>query len=145
MTPGMQGADESPPPPRGAKDLRVIIWAIMIVLLGGYVLWQLVGLVTVKNAAPPASVITVPSDATVVGEPRINYENYRVTTYVTVRSADGRTNAGLVDEMGLSAQPTQIGPTPLDWRPVWVYARPTQDGVELRLVYRQDMPDGPVP
>jgi hypothetical protein len=43
--------------------------------------------------------------------------------------------------MGLYEQPTQIGPTPLDWRSVWVYSRPTQDGVEIRLVYLRDSSD----
>ncbi|MGF2950585.1 hypothetical protein [Microbacterium alcoholitolerans] len=138
-----QGANE--PLPSGAKGGRSAFWVILLVLLGGYALWQVWGLVTTKDAVPPAWVITVPADAALVEEPRISYANFRVTTYMTIRPTDGRTAADLLDEMGLSGQPTQIGPTPLDWRPLWVYARPVQDGVELRLVYRQDLHDGPAP
>lgn len=119
----------------------MIVWTIALILIGGYVVWQLVGLATTKDAAPPSWLITAPAGATIVGEPRIDYEPYRATTYVTVRPADGQKAHQLVAEMGLSEQPTQFGPTPLDWRPVWVYSRPTQDGVELRLVYRRDSGD----
>lgn len=119
----------------------MIAWTIALILIGGYVVWQLVGLATTKDAAPPSWLITAPAGATIVGEPRIDYEPYRATTYVTVRPADGQKAHQLVAEMGLSEQPTQFGPTPLDWRPVWVYSRPTQDGVELRLVYRRDSGD----
>lgn len=119
----------------------MIAWTIAVILIGGYVVWQLVGLATTKDAAPPSWLITAPAGATIVGEPRIDYEPYRATTYVTVRPADGQKAHQLVAEMGLSEQPTQFGPTPLDWRPVWVYSRPTQDGVELRLVYRRDSGD----
>jgi len=117
----------------------------MVIFFGAFVLWQVGSLVTVKDATPPPSVITVPADAAVVGEPRIDRQNFRVTTYMTIRSVEGRTAEELLDQMGLSEQPTQIGPTPLDWRPLWVYARATEGAVELRLVFIQDIPAGPVP
>jgi len=143
MTPTAQSPEESTRA-LAAKRRRRVIWATAIVL-GCYVLWQLGGLLTTKDAAPPAWLIAVPADASVVGEPRIDYQPYRVTTYLTVRPAEGLSATDLINQMGLSAQPVQIGPTPLDWRPVWVYARPTQVGVEVRLVYRPDLPDGPAP
>lgn len=135
-------ADEAPRP-LNAKDRRVIVWTIALLLLGGYVIWQLLGLATTKDAVPPSWLVSVPAGATVVGEPRTDYENYRATTYVTVRPADGQTAQDLLNEMGLSDEPTQIGPTPLDWRPVWVYGKTMQDAVEIRLVYRQDTGTGP--
>lgn len=141
MTARHDADTDDAPRPLSAKDRRVIAWTIALILIGGYVVWQLVGLATTKDAAPPSWLITAPAGATIVGEPRIDYEPYRATTYVTVRPADGQKAHQLVAEMGLSEQPTQFGPTPLDWRPVWVYSRPTQDGVELRLVYRRDSGD----
>lgn len=139
-----QRADESPRP-LNTKDRRVIGWTVALIVLGGYVIWQLVGLATVKDAVPPSWLISVPAGATVVGEPRTDYENYRATTYVTLRPAHGQTAPNLLEELGLSEQPIQIGPTPLDWRPVWAYGRTTQDTVEIRLVYRQDTGNGPAP
>lgn len=120
------------------KDRRIIAWTIALIIVGGYLVWQLIGLANTKDAVPPSWLITAPAGSTIVGEPRISGEPYRTTTYVTVRPADGQKAHQLVEEMGLSEQPTQIGPTPLDWRPVWVYSRPVEDGVELRLVYRRD-------
>lgn len=136
----MQDADDAPQS-LSNKDRRIIRWTIAVIVLGGYVIWQLIGLSTTKDAAPPSWLITAPAGATIVGEPRIDYESFRATTYVTVHSADDREADELLEEMGLSEQPTQIGPTPLDWRPVWVYSKPIQDGVELRLVYRRDSDD----
>lgn len=132
--------DEAPRPLH-AKDRRVIAWTIALILVGGYVAWQLLGVWTAKDAAPPAWLITAPERTTIVGESRISREPYRATTYVTVRPAEGEKAHQLVERMGLSEQPTQIGPTPLDWRPVWVYSRPVEDGVELRLVYLRDPED----
>ena len=129
------------PRPLSAKDRRVIAWTIALLIVGGYVIWQLLGVWTAKDAEPPAWLITPPAGATIVGEPRIDREPYRATTYVTVRPAEGEKAHQLVERMGLSEQPTQIGPTPLDWRPVWVYSRPVQNGVELRLVYLRDSED----
>ncbi|WP_127818896.1 hypothetical protein [Microbacterium sp. CPCC 204701] len=129
------------PRPLSAKDRRIVAWTIALILLGGYVVVQVIGLATTKDAVPPSWVITVPTGATIVGESRIDYEPYRATTYVTVRPEDGRKAEELVEQMGLSEQPTQLGPTPLDWRPLWIYSRPTPDGVELRLVYRRDSSD----
>ena len=134
-------ADDGQPRPRKAKDRRIIAWTIALIIVGGYVIWQLLGVWTAKDAVPPSWLITAPAGATIVGEPRIGYEPYRATTYVTIRPADGQKAHQLIEEMGLAEQPTQIGPTPLDWRPVWVYSRPTEDGVELRLVYRRDSSD----
>ena len=79
--------------------------------------------------------------ATIVGEPRLDREPYRVTVYVTVRLAENQKAHQLVEQMRLSEQPTKIGPTLLDWRPVWVYSTPVKDGVELRLVYLRDSQD----
>jgi hypothetical protein len=120
------------------NDRRVITITIALIVLGGYVVLQLIGLATEKDTPPPSWLIAAPAGATIVGEPRIGYEPYRATTYVTVRAADGRTNDELLEEMGLSEQPIPLGPTPLDWRTVWVYGRATPDAVELRLVYRRD-------
>lgn len=133
-------ADEAPRP-LNARDRRIIAGTIAAIVLGGYVVFQLLGVWTAKDVAPPAWVITLPAGATIVGEPQITREPYRATTYVTVRPADGRSYDDLVEEMGLSEQPTQIGPTPLDWRPVWVYSRPGSGGVEFRLVYLRDSED----
>ncbi|GAA2979183.1 hypothetical protein JOD63_002975 [Microbacterium terrae] len=131
--------DAAGPPRRpDARDRRILTLTITAIVLGGYVVWQLIGLVTVKDVPPPSWLITAPAGASVVGEPRVTREPYRATTYVTVRPAEGQKAHQLVAEMGLSEQPTQIGPTPLDWRPVWVYTRPTEDGVEIRLVYLRD-------
>jgi hypothetical protein len=132
--------DEAPRP-LNAKDRRVIAWTIALIIIGGYVAWQLLGVWTAKDAEPPAWLITAPEGATIVGESRISREPYRATTYVTVRPAEGEKAHQLVERMGLAEQPTQIGPGPLDWRPVWVYSRPVQDGVELRLVYLRDPED----
>ena len=134
------GVDDAPRPLNG-KDRRVIAWAIALIIVGGYVIWQLLGLWTAEDAVPPAWLITPPTGATFVGEPRVEGSNYRVTTYVTVRPAEGEKAHQLVERMGLSEQPTQIGPTPLDWRPVWVYSRPVEAGVELRVVYLRDSED----
>lgn len=131
------GVDDAPRPLDG-KDRRVIAWTIALVIIGGYVLVQLLGVATAKDVAPPAWLITAPAGATIVGEPRIDRQSYRATTYVTVRPADGQKAHQLIEDMGLSQQPTQIGPSPLDWRPVWVYSRPVPDGVEIRLVYLRD-------
>lgn len=124
-----------------AKDRRLIAWTIVLIVIGGYAIFQAIGLATAKDAVPPAWLITPPPGATIVGEPRISREPYRATTYVTIRPADGQKAHQLIEEMGLSAQPTQLGPTPLDWRPVWVYSRPVEGGVELRLVYLRDAGD----
>jgi hypothetical protein len=132
--------DEAPRP-LNTKDRRVITWTIALIIIGGYVAWQLLGPWTAKDAEPPAWLITAPEGATILGEPRLERSNYRVTTYVTVRPSEGEKAHQLVERMGLSEQPTQIGPTPLDWRPVWVYSRPVEDGVELRLVYVRDPED----
>lgn len=129
------------PRPMSAKDRRVVLWTIALIVVGGYVIWQILGIWTVKDAVPPSWLVTAPAGATMIGEPRIDQEPYRTTTYVTIRPADGQKAHQLVEEMGLSEQPTQIGPTALDWRPVWVYSRPVQDGVELRLVYLRDAGD----
>ena len=133
-------AHEVPRPP-DAKNRRFIGWTVALIILGGYLVMQLIGLATTKDAVPPSWLITVPAGATMVGEPQIDREPYRATTYLTIRPADGRNHVDLLEEMGLSEQPTQIAPTPLDWRPVWVYSRPVQDGVEFRLVYRRDSLD----
>lgn len=133
------------PRPLDAKDRRIVAWTIALIIVGGYLVVQAIGLATTKDAVPPSWLITAPEGATIVGEPRIEGSNYRVTTYVTVRPADGRTAEELLEEMGLSGQPAQLGPTPWDWRPLWVYSRPTQDGVELRLVYRRDSTDDITP
>ena len=138
-------AGDDAPRPLSARDRRVIALTIALILVGGYVVLQVIGLSSTKDAVPPSWVITAPEGATIVGEPRIAASNYRVTTYVTVRPADGRTADELLEEMGLSEQPTQLGPTPLDWRASWIYNRPTQDGVELRLVYRRDSSDDITP
>jgi hypothetical protein len=137
---GDTDADEAPRP-LDTRDRRIITWTIALILLGGYLIWQVIGLATLKAEPPPSWLITAPAGATIVGEPRITREPYRATTYVTIHPADGRTNEELIQEMGLYEQPTQIGPTPLDWRSVWVYSRPTQDGVEIRLVYLRDSSD----
>ena len=137
------GADEAPRP-LNAKDRRIIAWTIASIIIGGYVVFQLLGIWTANTAVPPAWVITAPAGATIVGEPQVSGEPYRTTTYVTVRPAEGRNHVDLMDEMGLSEHPTQIGPTPLDWRPVWVYGRPVADGVEFRLVYLRDLDDEPI-
>jgi hypothetical protein len=118
---------------------------VTLIVLGGYVVWQLLGVATVKDAVPPAWLITVPAGAAMVGEPRIEREPYRATTYVTIRPANGQNHVDLMDQMGLSEQPTQIGSNLLDWRPVWVYGRPVPDGVEFRLVYLRDTGTGPAP
>ena len=142
MTARSDADTDNAPRPLSRKDRRIIAWTIASILLGGYVVWQLIGLASAKDFAPPSWLITAPAGATVVGEPRISWEPYRATTYVTVRPADGQEPHQLIEEMGLSAQPTQIGPTPLDWRPVWIYSRTTQGGdVELRLVYLRDSLD----
>lgn len=133
-------ADEAPRP-LSTRDRRRIGTIIALIIVGGYVIWQVLGLATAKDAVPPAWLITAPSGATIVGDPRTDREPYRATTYVTVRPAEGQKAHHLVEEMGLSEQPTQIGPSPLDWRPVWVYSRPVEDGVEFRLVYRRDSSD----
>lgn len=138
MIGGLDAGVDDAPRALDAKDRRVIAWTIMLILLGGYVLVQLFGVATAKDVAPPAWLITAPAGATLVGEPRIDRQPYRATTYVTVRPDDGRKAHQLIEDMGLSQQPTQIGPTPLDWRPVWVYSRPIPDGVEIRLVYLRD-------
>lgn len=132
---------DAAPRPLSAKHRRDIAWTIALLIVGGYVIWQLLGIGTAKDAVPPAWLITPPAGATIVGEPRIDRELYRATTYVTVRPAQGEKAHQLVERMGLSEQPTQIGPSPVDWRPVWVYSRPVQDGVELRLVYLRDSED----
>jgi hypothetical protein len=129
------------PAPLHARGRRIVALTIALIVLGGYLVVQVIGLATTKDAVPPSWLIPPPAGATVVGEPRIDYEPYRATTYVTIRPAEGQNAHQLVEQMGLSEQPTQIGPTPLDWRPVWVYNRPTQEGVELRLVYRRDSSD----
>ncbi|TQM25090.1 hypothetical protein [Microbacterium kyungheense] len=130
------------PRPLSAMDRRFISWTIAMMFVFGYVIWQLVGVATVKDAAPPSWLISAPSGAVIAGEPRTTHQPYRATTSLTVRPADGGTNEALITEMGLSEdEPTQIGPTPLDWRPVWVYARPTNDGFEVRLVYLRDAQD----
>lgn len=136
---------EDAPRPLSTKGRPIIAWTIALMIVGGYVIWQVLGLWTTKDAIPPSWLITPPAGATIVGEPRIDYEPYRATTSVTVRPADGQKAQQLVEQMGLSEQPTQIGPTPLDWRPVWVYSRPVEDGVELRLVYRRDSGDDITP
>ena len=128
--------------PLGARERRFLTWGIALFVVGGYLVFQLFAVWTVKDAVPPASLITAPAGATIVGEPRVSREPYRATTYVTIRPAEGRNHVDLMEEMGLSEQPTQIsGPTPLDWRPVWVYSRPVEDGVEFRLVYLRDLDD----
>ncbi|WP_127472723.1 hypothetical protein [Microbacterium sulfonylureivorans] len=132
---------EGAPRPLDTKDRRIIAWTIALIIVGGYVICQVLGLWTTKDAVPPSWLITAPAGAAIVGEPRIERSNDRVTTYVTIRPAEGQKAHQLVEQMGLSEQPTQLGPTPLDWRPVWVYSRPTEDGVELRLVYRRDSGD----
>ena len=139
-TPPDAEAEDAPRVP-SRKDRRIIAWTLVLILLGGYGAWQLIGLATAKDAVPPSWLITAPVGATIVGEPQITREPYRATTYVTVRPTNGQNAHQLLEEMGLSEQPTQIGPSLLDWRPVWVYSRPTQDGVELRLVYLQDSID----
>jgi hypothetical protein len=133
-------ADKAPRP-LDAKDRRVIAWTIALIIVGGYVIWQLLGVWTAKDAVPPSWLVSPPAGAMYAGEPRVEGSNYRVTTHVTVRPAEGEKAHQLVERMGLSEQPTQIGPTPLDWRPVWVYSRPVEDGVELRLVYVRDSED----
>lgn len=138
MTTGSRMDVSEAPRPLGARDRRAIIVTIAIVILGGFVVWQLFGLVTVKDTPPPSGLIAVPAGATIVGEPRIDQQPYRATTYVTVRPADGRTPLDLMSEMGVSDEPTQIGPFPWDWRTAWVYAVRKQDDVELRLVYLRD-------
>jgi len=132
---------DAAPRPLDTRDRRIITWTIALILLGGYTIWQVIGLATVKDEPPPSWLITAPAGATIIGEPRITREPYRATTNVTIRPADGRTNEELIHEMGLSEQPTHIGPTPLDWRSVWVYSRPTAGGVEIRLVYLRDSSD----
>ena len=144
-TRGDADRDGDTPRPLSAKDRRVITFTVALILVGGYLVLQVIGLASTKDAVPPSWVITAPQGAAIVGDPRIDGSNYRVTTYVTVRPADGRTADGLLEEMGLSEQPTQLGPTPLDWRAMWIYSRPTQDGVELRLVYRRDSSDDITP
>lgn len=129
------------PAPLDARGRRIVALTIALIVLGGYLVVQVIGLATTKDAVPPSGLIKPPAGAAIVGEPQIDYEPYRATTYVTIRPAGGQKTHQLVEQMGLSAQPTQIGPTPLDWRPVWVYSRPTQEGVELRLVYRRDSSD----
>lgn len=134
-------AVDDAPRPLNVKDRRVLTWTIALIIVGGYAIWQLLGVWTAKDAVPPSWMISPPAGATFVGEPRAEGSNYRVTTYVTVRPAEGEKAHQLVERMGLSEQPTQIGPTPLDWRPVWIYSRPAEDGVELRLVYLRDSED----
>jgi hypothetical protein len=130
------------PRPLSAKDRRFIAWTIALIFVFGYVIWQVIGVATIKDAAPPSWLINAPSGATVVGPAVVTREPYRATTYVTVRPADGITIDALIAEMGLSEEePTKIGPTPWDWRPVWAYARPIGDGVEIRLVYLRDTED----
>ena len=135
------GPSASRDAPRPLNARRYIAWMIPVVIVGGYVIWQLLGVWTAKDAVPPSWLISPPAGATIVGEPRIDYQPYRATLYLTVRPAEGEKVHHLVERMGLSDQPTQIGPTPLDWRPVWVYSRLVQDGVELRLVYLRDAED----
>lgn len=137
-------ANQSPGPLNG-KDGRVVAWTVTLIVLGGYVVWQLLGVATVKDAVPPAWLITVPTGASMVGESRIGREPYRATTYVTIRPANGQNHVDLMDQMGLSEQPTQIGSHLLDWRAVWVYGLPVPDGVEFRLVYLRDTGPGPAP
>ncbi|WP_109211798.1 MULTISPECIES: hypothetical protein [Microbacterium] len=105
---------EEAPRPLDAEDRRLVGWTIALIIVGGYAIWQLLGVWTAKDAVPPAWLISPPAGATMVGEPRIDYQPYRVTLYVTVRPAEGERAHQLVERMGLSEQPTQIGPTPLD-------------------------------
>lgn len=128
-----------------ATDRRFFLLVVALVVFGGYLVIQLIGLAAVKDAVPPASLITVPADATMVGEPRIERQPYRATTFVTIRPAEGQNHVDLMDQMGLLDQPTQIGPNLLDWRTAWIYGRPVPDGVEYRLVYLQDTGAGPAP
>ena len=125
--------------PLTRRDRRNIAMTIVLIALGIYVAVQLTLLWTTKDAWPPSSPIHVPANATIVGEPYTKYSNFRAVTYVLVRPTDGRTPDELIDVMGLSDQPTQIGPTPLDWRPLWVYSRSLQGNVEIRLVYVRDL------
>jgi hypothetical protein len=62
--------DEAPLPLH-AKDRRVIAWTIALILAGGYVAWQLLGVWTAKDAEPPAWLISQPVGATFVGEPQV--------------------------------------------------------------------------
>ena len=127
--------------PLNAKNRRFIVWTIVLVIVGGYIVWQLLGVWTAKDAVPPSWLISPPAGATIVGEPRISYEPSRATLYMTVRPAEGQKPHQLTEQMGLSEQPTQIGPTPLDWRPVWVYTRRVGEDLEIRLVYLRDSED----
>lgn len=141
----MTGQDDTDtgeaPRPLNAKDRRFIVWTIALVIVGGYVIWQLLGVWTAKDAVPPSWLISPPAGATIVGEPRIEHQSSRSTLYMTVCPPEAQRAHQLIEQMGLSDQPTQIGPTPLDWRSVWVYSRPVQDCVELRLVYLRDSED----
>lgn len=130
---------DAAPRPLTSLDRRAIALTIALIIVAGYFLWQIIGLATEKDAVPPAWLITAPAGSTIVGEPLVDRESYRATTYVTLRPADGQTPARLLQEMGLLDQPTQIGPSPLEWRTVWVYGRTTSEGnLEIRLVYRPD-------
>ncbi|MGA7148567.1 MAG: hypothetical protein WBX17_08790, partial [Microbacterium sp.] len=104
---GNANADEAPRPLTAGKR-RFLAWGIALLVVGGYLIFQLFSVWTVKDAVPPASLITAPAGATIVGEPRISREPYRATTYVTIRPAYGHNHVDLMREMGLSEQPTQI-------------------------------------
>jgi hypothetical protein len=136
-----QGQIDADQAPQSQNAKRYVAWMIALIIVGGYVIWQLLGVWTAKDAVPPSWLISPPAGATIVGEPRIDYQPYRATLYLTLRPAAGQEAHHLIEQMGLTEQPTQIGPTPLDWRPVWVYSRPVEDGVELRLVYLRDSED----
>jgi hypothetical protein len=124
---------------RTSTSRRKVLWTIALVVLGFYVVVQLLLVWNIKDAHPPSWPIQVPANATMVNEPHTEYSNFRAVTYITLRPTDGRTADELIDSMGLSEQPTRIGPTPLDWRPLWVYSRSLQGNVEVRLVYVQDL------
>lgn len=57
---------------RNAKDRRDIAWTIALIIVGAYVIWQLVGVWTAKDAEPPAWLISPPAGATFVGDPWID-------------------------------------------------------------------------
>lgn len=102
------GADGAPRP-LASKDRRVVAVTVGLIILVGYFRWQIVGLATEKDAVPPAWLITAPAGSTIVGEPVVTRESYRATTYLTLQPADDQTPAQLLEQMGLSDQPTQIG------------------------------------
>jgi hypothetical protein len=129
------------PRPLSSKDWRFIAVTIALLIAGGYVVWQLLGIWNAKDAVPPSWLISPPAGSTMMGEPWTDHQPSKATLYMAVCPPEGQKPHQLIEQMGLSEQPTQIGPTPLDWRPVWVYSRPEQDCVELRLVYVRDSED----